>query len=186
MFHRSELDILNAPISHTLKIEPRPSETEIFLFQSCCERLDVTFTTENLIRSAVNKAIRSCSRRFWHTGDRVRVVEGVFRETTCFIHEIDEANQFITVEISLPPLTRVEVNINDLERIFLVGDQVRVALGKNKGRTGSILEITDDVCTIVESTANELIEVTPPSILLHLLIILPRYKCYYHILRAIP
>ena len=186
VFHRSGLEVLRAPSAHTLKIEPRPSEAEIFLFQSCVERLHVTYTTETLIRCAVNKALRDCSRRFWHTGDRVRVVEGVFKETTCFIHEIDEANQIITVEFSSPPPTRFEVSIDHLERIFLVGDQVRVALGKNKGRTGSILEITDGVGTIVESTANELIEVTPLSILLHLLIILPSYKCYYYILRAIP
>ena len=75
--------------------------------------------------------------------------------------------------------------MEDLERRFLVGDQIRVMLGENKGRTGSIIEISDNVGTIVEGTAHQLIKVTPPSILLHLLIILssPEYCCC--ILKAI-
>jgi transcription elongation factor len=80
-------------------------------------------------------------------------------DKSCSIHEIDEANQ-IRCRFGSPTSTCVEVSIEDLERHFVVGDQVRVALGKNKGRTGSILKITDDVGTIVEGTANQLIEVS--------------------------
>src|SRR5882762_5226840 len=47
-FHRIGLECLQAPSAHTLKIEPRPSEAELFLFQSCFDRLDVTDKTENL------------------------------------------------------------------------------------------------------------------------------------------
>ena len=36
---------------------------------------------------------------------------------------------------------------------------MHVALGENEGRTGSIVEINDGVGTIVEQTANEVIEV---------------------------
>jgi hypothetical protein len=185
MFHRIGLELLQAPSAHALKIEPRPSEAELLLFQSCFERLDITDKTEDFIRCAVNKAFRNESRRLWQTGDRVRILEGVFRET-CSIHDIDEANQFVVVEFGSPLPTRVEVSMEDLERQFLVGDQVRVALGKNKGRTGSIIEITGDIGTIVEGTGNQLIEVTPPSIFLHSLIILPSSKYYCYILRAIP
>ena len=79
----------------------------------------------------------------------------------------------------------VEVSMEDLERQFLVGDQVHVALGENKGRTGSIIEISNDVGTIIKGTAHQLIEVTPPSILLHLLIILSSSEYCCCILRAI-
>ena len=58
----------------------------------------------------------------------------------------------------------VEVSIEDLEQRFLVGDQVHVVLRKNKGRMGSIVEITGNIGTIIESTANQLTEVTPSSI----------------------
>ena len=75
--------------------------------------------------------------------------------------------------------------MEDLERRFLVGDQIRVMLGENKGRTGSIIEISGDVGTIIEGTAHQLIEVTPPSILLHLLIILSSSEYCCCILRAI-
>ena len=186
MFHRTGLEVLQAPTVHVLKIEPRPTEAELFLFQSCFERLDITYDTENLIRNAVNKAFRNESRWLWRTGDRVRILRGNFMHKSCSIHEIDEANRTAIVEFGSPKPTLVEVSMEDLEREFLVGDQVRVALGKSKGRTGSIVEITDNTFgTIVEGTANQLIEVTPPSILLHLLIIIPSSKYHYCILRAI-
>jgi hypothetical protein len=182
MFHRTGLEILQAPSAHALKIEPCPSEAELSVFQSCFERFTVADKTEELIWRAVNEAFRKESRRLWRAGDRVRILEGSFVDESCFIREIDEANQTAIVEFDS---TCVEVSMEDLERHFHVGDQVRVAFGKNKGRTGSIVEINDKVGTIVEGTANQLTEVTSPSILIHLLIILPSSKCYYYILRAI-
>ena len=138
--------------------------------------------TYSLIRQAVNKAFRNKSRRLWQTGDCVQILEGTFKNTSCSIHEIDEANQSAIVEFGSPTPTHVEVSIEDLEQHFVVGDQVRVALGKNKGRTGSIIAITGDIGTIVERTATE---VTPPSILHHLLIILPSSKFFCPISRPI-
>ena len=173
MFHRTGLEVLQAPTAHVLKIEPRPTEAELFLFHSCFERLDLTYNTENLIWHAVNEALRNESRWLWHTGDRVRVLEGAFVDTLCYIHEIDEVNRTAVVEFGSPKPTRGEVSMEDLERKFLVGDQVRVALGENKGRTGAIVKLTDNVGTIVERMVDQMTEVTPPSILLHLLIIIP-------------
>ena len=173
MFHRTGLEVLQAPTAHVLKNEPRPTEAELYLFQSCFERLDLNYNTENLIWNAVNEAFRNKSRWFWHMGDRVRVREGSFVDMLGYIHEIDEVNRTAVVEFGSPNLTRLEVSMEDLERKFHVGDNVRVALGKNKGRTGSILKITDKVGTIVEGMANQLTEVTSPSILFHLLIIVP-------------
>ena len=103
----------------------------------------------------------------------------------CSIYEIDEANQSTIVKFGSPKLTHVEVSMEDLERRFLVGDEVCVVLGENKGRTSSIIEIYDNVGTIVKGTAHQLIEVTPPSILLHLLIILSSSEYCCCILRAI-
>jgi ribosomal protein L24 len=188
MFHSSGLEFLLAPSLHSLKIEPRPSEAELALFQSCFER-DITHDIEDmtycLIRHAVKEAFRNESRRLWRAGDRVKILEGPFKDASCFIHEIDEANQIAIVGFGSPTPTRVEVSIEHLERHFIVGDQVRVALGKNKGKMGSIVIITDDVGTIVEGTANQLTEVIPPSILHHILIILPSSKSFCPISRPI-
>lgn len=166
MFHPNGLEFLQAPSTHALKIEPRPSEAELISFQSSFGRLNVTYETELLIQRAVKRAFRNESRRLWHTGDRVRILEGTFVNMSCSIREIDELNRSVIVEFDSPnpSLARVEVSIDDLERQFFVGDQVRVALGNNKGRTGSILKINDGVGIIVEGTANQLTEVTPPSL----------------------
>jgi hypothetical protein len=164
-FHRTGLEFLQAPSAHTLKVESRPSESELLLFRSCFERAGVTGNPENLIRHAVNRAFRNESKRLWCTGDRVRILEGAFVDTSGFIREIDVVDRNAVVEFGSPKSTFVEVSMEDLERHFLVGDQVCVALGINKGRLGSLLKITDDVGTIVERTADQLIEVsTPPPI----------------------
>jgi ribosomal protein L24 len=80
-------------------------------------------------------------------GDRVQILRGSFVGTLCSIYEIDKLNGSIVVD--LPDLTHVDVGIEDLERHFLVRDQVRVAFGIGKGRTGSIIKIIDDIGTIV-------------------------------------
>ena len=172
-FHRTGLELLRTPTLHVLKNEPRPTEAELFLFQSCFERLDLSYVTEDLIRRAVNEALRKESRWFWHTGDRVRVLEGAFMGMLGSIHEIDEVNGTAVFEFGSGEPTRIEVSMEDLERRFLLGDQVRVALGKNKGRTGSIIKTTDKIGTIVEGMANQMTQVTILFILYHLLIIVP-------------
>jgi transcription antitermination factor NusG len=186
-FYPNGLEFLQTPSVHSLKIEPSPSEAELLLFQSSFGLLDTTYEHEHIIQRAVYEAFHNKSKMLWHAGDRVRILEGTFVNILCSILEIDELNQSAIVEFGPPKPMRVEVMMYDLERQFLVGDQVRVALGENKGRTGSIVEIIDDVATIVEGTASQLTEVTPPLpfILLHLLIILPSSKSYCCILRAI-
>ena len=183
MFHPNGLEFLCAPFTHALKIEPRPSEAELNLFQSSFVQVHKLYEVELLIQRAVKSAFRSESRRLWRMGDRVRILRGIFVGALCSIHEIDEVNQSVIVD--LPDLTNADVEMEDLERHFLVGDQVRVAFGINKGRTGSILRIIDDIGTIVEGTANQLFEVSSPSIFLHLFIISPSSTRYYCISKAI-
>lgn len=189
MFHYSGLEFLVAPSLHSLKIEPHPSEAELALFQSVFERIthsaeDVTFS---LIRHAVFKAFRNESKRLWHIGDRVRILKGDCKDTSCIILEIDEANEIAIVGFGSPTPIRVEVRIEDLERHFVVGDQVRVVFGKNKGKTGSIIVIADDVGTIVEGTGSQLTQVTPPSFFHHSLLIsyIPSSKYFCFISRPI-
>jgi hypothetical protein len=176
-FHPNGLEFLQGPSTHVLKIEQRPSEAELFLFQSSLGQiLDVTYMTEVIIDRAVKKAFLNESRRLWRTGDRVRILEGLgleFVDVSCSIYDTDEVNRSVVVEFDSPNSTRVEVSMDDLERLFFVGDQVCVAFGNNKGRTGSILKINDGVGIIVEGTANQPTEVTPPPFLFNLLIILP-------------
>ena len=200
MFYPNRLEFLQASGAHALMIESCPSEAELHLFQSSLvllnaiyetknvslEILDVIYDLENVTWRAVNEAFHNKSRRLWHPGDQVQIWEGAFMDMLCSIHEINEANQSAVVEFGLPKLTHVEVSMEELEREFHVGDQVRVALGENKGRTGSIVKITNGIGTIVEGMAKDLIEVTPSAIFFHLLITLSRFEYYCCILRAIP
>ena len=143
MFHPNGLEVLWAPSTHAFNIESRPSEVELMLFQSSFGQLDVVYETEDVIQTAVNRAFRKESRRLWRSGDRVRILKGALIGLSCSIHEIDEPNRTVIVEFDSLNPTRVEVSMEDLERQFFIGDQVRVALENNKGRTGTILKIND-------------------------------------------
>ena len=145
--------------AHGLKIKPRPSEAELFLFHSSFGIVDKTFELDLIVQRAVNKAFHDKSRRLWCLGDQVQIVEGAFMDTMCYIHEIDKEHRSIIVKLDSPIPACVDISMEDLERQFLVGDQVHVMLGENEGRTGSIVEINDGVGTIVEQMANEVIEV---------------------------
>jgi len=183
-FTSNGLEILRAPSAHALKIEPRPCEAELVAFRSCLGILKQTFQLDAVIHYALTKAFGNESRWLWRTGDRVRIVQGAFVGTLTSIREIDVDNGSLVVEFDLPEVTSVEVSLEDVERHFLVGDQVRVALGENKGRTGSIIAINDGVSTIVEGTASQVIEVSVTSILIDLLLILPSSNRHCNILKA--
>jgi ribosomal protein L24 len=170
-FSSNGLEFLCAASAHALKIDPRPSQAELLVFRSSLALLNQTYQLDGVLHFALTKAFRNESMRLWRTGDRVRILKGAFVNTSCFIREIDEDNGSVIVEFGEKP-TNVEVRLEDVERQFFAGDQVCVALGEeNKGRTGSITEIIDDVCTIVEGTANQVIEVSLPSFLYCLLLI---------------
>ena len=160
-FTGNGLEFLQVVSAHGLKIEPHPSEAELFLFHSSFGIVDKTFKLDLIVQHAVNKAFHDESRRLWHLGDWVQIVEGAFVDMTCYICEIDKENRSVIVELDSPILTCMDVSLEDLERQFLVGDQIHVMLGENKGRTGLIVEINDGVGTIIERTANEVIEVNP-------------------------
>ena len=114
MFYPNGLQSLQAPSAHALKIEPCPSEAELLLFQSSLMLLngiyetknislgllDVIYDLEHIIWHAVKKAFHNKSRRLWHTGDRVQILQEAFMNTLCSIYEIDEANQSTIVKFS--------------------------------------------------------------------------------------
>ena len=77
MFHSIGPEILQAPSAHTLKTKPHPCEVELFLFQSCFDQ-QPTHTEIEVIWRAMKKAFHNESRRLWHTGDRVKILEGAF------------------------------------------------------------------------------------------------------------
>ena len=175
-FTSNGLEFLQVVSAHGLKIKPCPSEAELFSFHSFFGIVDKTFELDLVIQCAVNKAFHNESRRLWHLEDWVQIVEGAFVDMTYYIHEIDKENQSIVAKLDSPILTCIEVSLEDMEQKFLVGDQVRVVLGENKRRMGSIVEINDGVGTIVEQMANKT--------LLYSLLILPSSNPHCSILRA--
>ena len=91
-FHSNGLEIVQVVSAHALKIKPHPSEADLLLFQSSFEILNETIELDHIIQSAVNKAFCNKSRKLWHMGDQVQILEGVFVGIQYSIHEIDKDN----------------------------------------------------------------------------------------------
>ena len=65
--------------------------------------------------------------------------------------EIESSSALISV--LAPESTKpfdISINLASLKRYFEIGDVVRVVIGMEKGRKGSITSIEDEVATIVE------------------------------------
>jgi ribosomal protein L24 len=164
-FSSNGLEFLRAASAHALKIEPRPLEAELLPFQASLLILDKRYQLDAVLFYALNRAFRNASRRLWRLGDRVQILRGSFMGKSALIREIDEESQSAIVEVDS---TSVDVSLEDVERLFLVGDQVHVALGEHKGRSGAIINLNDGVGTIVEGMGTEVIEVSfTPLFLIH-------------------
>jgi hypothetical protein len=91
-FTSNGLELLQVASAHSLKIEPCHSEENLLVFQSSLGILDKSFTLDLVICHVVKKAFHNKSRRLWHTGDWVQILEGAFVDKSCFIHETDKDN----------------------------------------------------------------------------------------------
>jgi ribosomal protein L24 len=153
-FHSSGLEFLLAPATHTLKLEDNPSEEQLrpfvqSIFQCSGKSRDISW----LLLDAVKSVYHRKARESWRVGDEIRVRGGEFTGWRGRLVEIDSSSQTASVSIldleTSKPID-VQIVLASLERYFEIGDVVRVVIGSEKGRKGSITSIEDEVATIVE------------------------------------
>ena len=182
-FHWNGLELLSSPTVHTLKQEASPLERELRLFEdSTLWRSDLErgmeWDIDPLVHHAVRSALCELSRHFWREGDRMRIRDGVFQGFACHIHKIDWEGRSAIVDIMEPGWlgeTHVEVRVEEMERQFLLGDNVCVILDTEKGKYGSITTIRDNVASIVVNASSASRETVayvilfPPSTFLSLI-----------------
>lgn len=140
-FHPTGLELLLTPSSHGVKLELYPHEEELWLFE---------LSTFNF--RAVQDAYYKIARHLWRAGDRIRIRDGNFEKSIAFLRDIDWQKQSAVVELQGSDTLALEVRIDDVERQFMTGDLVRVAVGVDKGKKGIITSILGETVTVIEDT----------------------------------
>lgn len=156
-FHPSGLEFLLAPAAHTLKPESNPSEEQLRPYElsiSLHTGSQISHDIDWLLLDAVKSAYQRIVRETWRVGDRIRICDGEFINWQAHLVEIDSSSQSAIVSVLDPKSLdtfQVAIVLANLERYFRIGDVVRVVIGMEKGRKGSITSIeNDEVATIVD------------------------------------
>ncbi|KAG1730044.1 hypothetical protein EDD22DRAFT_853049 [Suillus occidentalis] len=110
----------------------------------------------------LKKTMVAFSKQFLHVGDCVRVVEGSLKALF--------SESSVCLESSLDGrLKDFEVQLQDIECVFCVGDAVRVVAGPHLGLEGHIIQMCEDTFHICQAVTNEQIEVSKYYLDRHLL-----------------
>jgi transcription antitermination factor NusG len=153
-FHPNGLEFLLAPAAHALKPESNPSEEQLRPFEQSIslQRSEKSHDIDWLLLDAVKSAYQQIVRDTWRAGDKIRIRVGKFISWRGRLNEIYPSQSALVSVLDPNSLdtTHVEIILASLERYFEIGDVVRVVIGMEKGRKGSITSIEDEVATIVE------------------------------------
>lgn len=142
-FHPTGVELLVAPSVHAVTVEIKPREAELRLFE-----------LSNFNPLVIRETYYTIARHFWGAGDRVQIWAGDCKGMKGILYDINWQNESATVDmLESPAPTRpimLEVPIQEIERIFVEGDHVRVVVGLMKGKMGTIVSVTGEHVTILE------------------------------------
>ncbi|KAG1885840.1 uncharacterized protein F5891DRAFT_1201663 [Suillus fuscotomentosus] len=109
----------------------------------------------------LKKTLVAFSKQFLRAGDCARVVEGSLRGELGTVISTDHALGIIVLESAFDGhLKETEVRLQDIDRIFRVGDAVRVIAGSYLGLEGNIVQMSGDIFHVCQSVTNEHVEVS--------------------------
>ncbi|KAG1722778.1 hypothetical protein EDD22DRAFT_962142 [Suillus occidentalis] len=103
----------------------------------------------------------SFSMQFLHVGDHARVITGSLRGEVGKVISTDHTCGSVGLELTFDECPEeVHVRLRDIERVFQVGDSVRVIAGSYLGLEGYILQMTEDVFHVCQAATKEVVEVS--------------------------
>ncbi|KAG2086098.1 hypothetical protein BD769DRAFT_1397002 [Suillus cothurnatus] len=101
------------------------------------------------------------SMQFLRVGDSARVVKGSLRGELGTVISTDHTCDSVGLEFNFDGcLEETEISLQDIERVFRVGDTVRVVAGPYMGVEGHLIQMYDDVLHVCQETTKEVIEVS--------------------------
>ncbi|KAJ8587290.1 hypothetical protein M405DRAFT_316926 [Rhizopogon salebrosus TDB-379] len=95
------------------------------------------------------------SMQFLRAGDAVRVIAGELRSLVATVTSVDHIYS-ASLELTLDgQTTEAQVRLENLERVFHVGDVVRVVAGSYLGLEGYILEMSEEIFDLRQDISGE-------------------------------
>jgi ribosomal protein L24 len=104
----------------------------------------------------VKKTLAAFSTQFLRTGDSARIISGELRSKIGTVVSTDHVSGSVCLEIILDGhQSEIDVRLEDMERLFRVGDEVRVVAGPYLGLEGHIIQISDDMFHVCQDVSKE-------------------------------
>ncbi|KAG1811296.1 hypothetical protein EV424DRAFT_1542578 [Suillus variegatus] len=108
----------------------------------------------------MNETVVAFSMQFLRVGDWVRVIKGSLCREFGPVISTDPTLGTVSLESALDGhLKEIEVRLKDIERVFRVGDTVKVVAGSYLGLEGHIIQICSDTFHLCQHATNEQVEV---------------------------
>ncbi|KAG1881538.1 hypothetical protein C8R48DRAFT_766558 [Suillus tomentosus] len=109
----------------------------------------------------LKKTVASFSMQFLRMSDWARVVEGALRGESGQVISTDHTVGSASLEFVFDGCPeQIEVRVEEIERVFQVGNTVKVVAGPYLGIEGHIIQMRQDVFDICQDITNEQVEVS--------------------------
>jgi ribosomal protein L24 len=104
----------------------------------------------------VGKTKVAFSMQFLRTGDAVRVITGELRSRVATVTSVDHSYGSASLELILDGRTRqAQIRLEDIEKVFRVGDMVRVVAGSHLGLEGYIVQMSEEIFHVCQDISGE-------------------------------
>jgi transcription antitermination factor NusG len=109
----------------------------------------------------LKKTVVMFSMQFLRTGDWVRIVRGDLSSETGQVISTDHPANSATLELTLSGRRKeVDIRLDDIDRVFRVGDTVQVIAGPYLGVEGHIIQMADDTFRLCQHASKEEVSVS--------------------------
>ncbi|KAG2744347.1 hypothetical protein P692DRAFT_20745766, partial [Suillus brevipes Sb2] len=113
-------------------------------------------------RTFLKTTVHAFAMQFLRVGDRARIVKGDLRSEIGQVVSTDYPAGSVTLALKFSGFRKeVDIRLEDIERIFQVGDSVRVVAGPYLGVEGYIIQMVDDIICLCQDVSKE---EPPPSV----------------------
>ncbi|KAG1717580.1 hypothetical protein EDD22DRAFT_964626 [Suillus occidentalis] len=110
-------------------------------------------------KAFVKNTIAAFSMQFLHKGDAVRVIKGEVCSEIGTVISTHHAAGTVSLEFDLDGHRQgMDVRLQDIERVFWVGDSVRVVAGSYLGVEGHIVQATGDIFDVCQEVSQEVVQ----------------------------
>ncbi|KIK35767.1 hypothetical protein CY34DRAFT_95509, partial [Suillus luteus UH-Slu-Lm8-n1] len=116
-------------------------------------------------RTFLKITVHAFAMQFLRVGDWARIVKGDLRSEIGQVVSTDHPAGSVTLALTFSGFRKeVDIRLEDIERIFQVGDSVRVVAGSYLGVEGYIIQMVDDIIRLCQDVSKEEVNISVESV----------------------